>query len=231
MKKFILMMAMVLAATVSAFAQNSSEKVDTASVTTVAPLTTEQHIQSIDSVLQSVSAELTAIKSLDNTTGGFNLQTIGEEVLIPIVGIVFVFGMPVLIILFIFIFKHKNKKAQCEVAVKALEMGKDIPEGLFKNDTTTNGSNQMSKGIMNFFLGIGLGIFLWSLTGEFGLGCIGFMVMFIGLGQIIIHKIQNPSQEPFIRMTKNEDTGESHLKFGGIELNNKEKAEKNTTEE
>lgn len=84
---------------------------------------------------------------------------------------------------------------------------------------------------MSIFTGLGLGIFLWALTGEFGIGCIGFMIMFIGIGQVIIYKIQNPSKDPFIRMHRDENTGEATLKFGGIELVDKKKKQETENEQ
>lgn len=233
MKKMILIMAMVLATAVPALAQDFSVDVtDSISQVTETPLTVEQHIQSIDSVLQCISAKMVSMEYSGNShMNGFNFGQMGKEVLVPIIAIVFSFGMPIVIVLLILLFKHKNKKAQCALAAKALEAGKDIPEGLFYKEELREGNSLMAKGIKNLFLGLGLGIFLWAITDEFGLGCIGFMIMFIGLGQIVIHKIQNPSPEPFIRMNKDEKTGESFLKVGGIELKHKEKTEQNSTEE
>ena len=43
-----------------------------------------------------------------------------------------------------------------------------------------------SQGIKNTFTGIGLFIFLWAITGEFGIGAIGLLVTFMGIGQWII---------------------------------------------
>ena len=39
-------------------------------------------------------------------------------------------------------------------------------------------------------VGIGLFIFLWAITEEFGLGCIGLLVMFTGFGQLVIYYTQ-----------------------------------------
>ena len=43
--------------------------------------------------------------------------------------------------------------------------------------------------------GIGLFIFLWAITGEFGLGCIGLLVMFTGFGQLVIFYSQQKKNE------------------------------------
>ena len=62
-----------------------------------------------------------------------------------------------------------------------------LPENLFKEADSTD---IRSKGIKNVFVGIGLFIFLWAITEEFGLGCIGLLVMFTGFGQLVIYYTQ-----------------------------------------
>ena len=49
--------------------------------------------------------------------------------------------------------------------------------------------------IAPIFVGIGLFIFLWAITGEFGLGCIGLLVMFTGFGQLVIFYSQQKKNE------------------------------------
>ncbi len=63
---------------------------------------------------------------------------------------------------------------------------------LFKEAAATD---IRSKGINNIFVGIGLFIFLWAITGEFGLGCIGLLVMFTGFGQLVIFYSQQKKNE------------------------------------
>ena len=50
----------------------------------------------------------------------------------------------------------------------------------------------LKKGVS---VGIGLFIFLWAITGEFGLGCIGLLVMFTGFGQLVIFYSQQKKNE------------------------------------
>ena len=52
-----------------------------------------------------------------------------------------------------------------------------------------------TKGISNVFCGIGLFIFLWAITEEFGVACIGLLVMFTGFGQLVIYYTQNPKKQ------------------------------------
>ena len=108
---------------------------------------------------------------------------VGSGVLITLVSIIMVFGFPIFIIFIVFFFRYKNRKARYRLAEQALAAGQPLPDNLFKEVKTNDSRNQ---GIKNTFTGIGLFIFLWAITGNFGIGTIGLMVMFIGLGQWFI---------------------------------------------
>lgn len=158
-----------------------------------------------------------AADSIDNSTDSspdVDLGPIGKlghlngnlAMMIPILAILLTFLTPLLIILIVFLYKYKNKRAKYRVAERALESGKDIPEGLFAATekvkthvtyTRTNTGKKVKnieiisdplreKGIKNICLGSGLFIFLWALTSSFGLGCIGLLIAFMGLGEYLI---------------------------------------------
>ena len=75
-------------------------------------------------------------------------------------------------------------------------------------------------------VGIGLFIFLWAITGEFGLGCIGLLVMFTGFGQVVIYYTQQSKNgEPFIQVKNDKENEEQSVKIGGIEISNRRKNE------
>ena len=112
--------------------------------------------------------------------------------MIAVTAIVFVFGLPLLIIFVVFFFRYKNRKAKYRLAEQALASGQQLPENFFKETAATD---IRSKGINNIFVGIGLFIFLWAITGEFGLGCIGLLVMFTGFGQLVIFYSQQKKNE------------------------------------
>ena len=105
------------------------------------------------------------------------------------------------------------------LAEQALAAGQQLPPEFFKETKEGESKDLRSRGIKNIFLGIGLFIFLWALTGEFSLGCIGLLIMFTGFGQVTIYYTQ-PGQDgkPFIRMERDEKTGYRYMKVGGIEL-------------
>lgn len=149
--------------------------------------------------------------------------------IVPIVAIVFVFGLPALLIFIIFYFRYKNRKAKYRLAEQALASGQQLPpeffEGMEKQDLR-------SKGIKNIFLGIGLFIFLWAITENFGLGCIGLLIMFTGFGQLVTYYTR-PENRPDIHIERDETTGQRTVKIGGIEISNRKKPTDNnpTTDE
>jgi len=204
MKQFMIAFMMMLAMSISMMGQASPKK---ATLTKNPAANVTLTVQTTSSDSDSIASDsLTSLKSLaqdDNSDNG-ELKSLKAELkgfpfedsaglVVPVIAILAVFGMPVFIILIVFVFRHKNKQAQYRLAEKALENGKDIPEGLFKE--IEKPTNIYAKGVKNAFLGLGLGIFLWALTGEFGLGCIGFMIMLMGIGQIVIHYTQKPSDK------------------------------------
>lgn len=154
---------------------------------------------------------------------GFDLNTNTAEAVISIIAIVFFFSIPLLIIFIVFFFRYKNRKAKYRLAEQALANGQQLPENFFKQAET---EDIRIKGIKNVFTGIGLFIFLWAITGSFGVGCIGLLIMFTGFGQLVIHySQQNKSGNPFIKVENDEKTGKSNIKVGGIEISNQEKTE------
>ncbi|MEL5895229.1 DUF6249 domain-containing protein [Bacteroides sp. GD17] len=119
--------------------------------------------------------------------GSFSFGDKASETLITVTAIVFVFGLPLLIIFVIFFFRYKNRKAKYRLAEQALARGQQLPENFFKEAAS---NDIRSKGINNIFVGIGLFIFLWAITTQFSIGCIGLLIMFTGFGQLVIYYSQ-----------------------------------------
>lgn len=112
-----------------------------------------------------------------------------EEVLFPIIITSILLLTTIAVIFIIFYFRHKTKKAQYELVSQALAAGKELPKELFTRKEQIS-NDIFAKGVKNATIGLGLGILFWAITGEFGIGCIGFTVMLMGIGQIIIYKVQ-----------------------------------------
>lgn len=119
---------------------------------------------------------------------GFKGLEMGDT-LIALVAIVFTFGMPVFIVLIVFLFRYFNRRAKYRIAEKALATGQPIPEGLFKGGNPD--TDLTEKGIKNICVGLGLFIFLWVVTGRFGVGSIGLLVLFTGVGEYLIARSRN----------------------------------------
>lgn len=110
-------------------------------------------------------------------------SVIGEEYLVAIISVLAVFSLPVFILFVIFYFRYKNRQARYHLAEQALAAGQPLPEGFIRESKP---KDYRSVGITNTFTGIGLFIFLWAITGSFGIGAIGLLVMFMGIGHWII---------------------------------------------
>lgn len=108
------------------------------------------------------------------------------ETIITLTAIICSCALPLLIIFAAFWFNYKTKQAKYRLASQALNCGKEVPKGLFQSDDAhTENKRILSKGIKNTFLGLGLSIVLWYLTGEEGLAAIGCLISCMGIGQVI----------------------------------------------
>ena len=107
---------------------------------------------------------------------------------VAIIGIIMVFGAPALIVLTYFYFRHKRRQAELRVIEQAIAAGQPIPQELLEAKIKIKSKkDSLASGINTICVGLGLFIFLWALTGEFGLTCIGLLVMFTGFGKVIIY--------------------------------------------
>lgn len=133
---------------------------------------------------------------------------VGSGVIISIVAIIFIFGLPIFIIFIVFFFRYKNRKARYRLAEQAIAAGQPLPENFIKEK---KGYDPRHQGINNTFTGIGLFIFLWAITGSIGIGSIGLLVMFIGLGQWLIgatSKKENKDNQENKEKQENKDNSE-----------------------
>ena len=101
----------------------------------------------------------------------------------PITALIIIFTFIVILTFIVFYFQYKGRKERYRLAEQTLTSGQPFPESLFKNKSE---STQEFKGIKKTFLGFGLFIFLWAITGEFSIGSIGLLIMSVGIGQWII---------------------------------------------
>ncbi len=123
-----------------------------------------------------------------------------QEMEVAIIAILCVFLAPALVILFYLYFRYKNRQHRYRLMEQALASGQPLPAEMLqqaKGAKQVEVDGNLAKGVKNACLGVGLFIFLWALTDEFGLACVGLLIMFIGFGQIIIHYLTQQSQAPW----------------------------------
>lgn len=173
MKQLFITLAMVLAFGTAMTAQTVNDSLTVAE----------------DSAATIQAAEESVVQFTTPMDTSFFTSYTASEVLLPIVITTIVFSTVIAVIFVIFYFRHKTKKAQYDLVSQALASGKELPEGLFAQREETINDESFAKGVKNTALGLGLGVFLWAVTGEFGIGCIGFILMLMGIGQIIIYKV------------------------------------------
>lgn len=104
--------------------------------------------------------------------------------------LILIFGFPILILFLAFYFRHKSQRERYRLIEKAIESGQPIPESFLKESMN---KDTTSKGIKNMCLGAGLFFFLWAITDSLGMGCIGLLIFFTGLGQWLVARNQRPT--------------------------------------
>ncbi|SVB80472.1 uncharacterized protein METZ01_LOCUS233326, partial [marine metagenome] len=121
------------------------------------------------------------------------------EILIPIFGIVGVFGMPVFIVLIVFYFEKRNKEQFHTTLQKLIESGQELSPDLLRSipgyKVEKNGDrNDIRSGTITAAVGIGIALFGHIGVEEEALVGIGLLVFSIGLG-ILVYGIYNRNKK------------------------------------
>ena len=118
--------------------------------------------------------------------------------LIPIFGIVGIFGMPVFIILIVFYFDKRNKEQFHSTLQKLIESGQELSPELLQSIPgykKENGErNDIRTGTITAAVGIGIALFGQFGVSETELFGIGLLVFSIGLG-ILAYGIYNKDKK------------------------------------
>lgn len=123
-----------------------------------------------------------------------------EDLLIPVLAILLIFGGPVLLIIVIAVLRYRTtaqrEKARSENIARLLEAGRDVPLELLDHTVSERkDENMLRKGITNLGVGIGITIFLVNFLGI-GIGSVGFIVIGLGVAQLVIWQLASPKQAP-----------------------------------
>lgn len=187
-----LLLAFTTSTVINAQKQSSIEKDSTENVKVTLSKKTDTKADESNTTVTVIGVDTTAGKDDNDLPFGNLSDTISRGILISIIAIVAVFGLPVFILFVIFFFRYKNRKARYRLAEQAIAAGQPLPENFIRENRP---ADQRSQGIKNTFTGIGLFIFLWAITGEFGIGAIGLLIMFMGIGQWIIGSKQQKTDD------------------------------------
>ena len=226
-----LLLAFTTSTVINAQKQSSIEKDSTENVKVTLSKKTDTKADESNTTVTVIGVDTT---DMDTTAGkddndlpfGNLSDTISGGILISIIAIVAVFGLPVFILFVIFFFRYKNRKARYRLAEQAIAAGQPLPENFIRENRP---ADQRSQGIKNTFTGIGLFIFLWAITGEFGIGAIGLLVTFMGIGQWIIGSKQQAqgTDAPRTYTThKDEKKNQDNVKNDSFEIIPSESGEK-----
>ena len=130
-----------------------------------------------------------------------------HEELIALVTVIMLLGLPVFIIIPTLLFKYLNRRAKYRLASEAIAAGQKLPKDLFDSGQSVLDYNQrtLTKGIRNICLGIGLGVFLWLLTHEESITAIGFLIVCMGVGQVIIAYVTRSSNRQENNLPKEQE--------------------------
>lgn len=113
----------------------------------------------------------------------------GWALLIPLFGITFLFGGPVLVVIVVAVLHYRSKARRIElraqIVLKALEAGRELPEAVFPGDEAPDGRVNLRRGVRNLGLGFAILLPLGFLAG-FDVGSLGLIPMSIGVAQLCL---------------------------------------------
>ena len=108
--------------------------------------------------------------------------------LIPIVGMLVSFGLPVLLVAVILYYKHRKQRMTHDTIVKLAEKGLPVPHELLEPPVPRKAySSGLRGGLVLVGLGIALGIFLREVQGPWSIGLIPGV---LGVALLIAWKIE-----------------------------------------
>ena len=170
-------------------------KGDTLSITTFDPNSVAKS-DSINGVSRDEDYELTKedIRSIMhemNIDGRWFSATVGGIILCIVMGGI----LPLAIILAALYFRHRNRKLKYETMQKIIDSGQPLPENfakIFEGEAKEN-TGLFEKGVKNIGIGIALSLFLWLMTGEAWMGCIGLFVVANGVSQLLTYYKYKPT--------------------------------------
>ncbi|WP_136256511.1 DUF6249 domain-containing protein [Metallibacterium scheffleri] len=119
-------------------------------------------------------------------------STASTAMLVPIFGIIFVFGIPIVAIIGGIMYASRRARLQQELLMKLAETGQPIPPELFHSDLFNGrrtGKSPLRGGLVVSAAGIGVMLYGWIL-GETSLVAAGLIPLVIGLALLLAAVIE-----------------------------------------
>ena len=108
-----------------------------------------------------------------------------------ILSVLFGIFLPLIIIVAVLLYRYYSRKKKYELAQKIVESGQPLPENFakaFEEDYNREEDRGLyEKGVKNIAIGIALSIFLFLMTHELFLACIGLFVVANGVSQVLAY--------------------------------------------
>ena len=114
-----------------------------------------------------------------------------SEIIPGVVAIVLLFGGPVVIVALVSFNNRRKREMVHQTINKIIEQGRDVPvELLDALDKGKNGKSMLAKGTINVALGIGIGAWLWAISGP-DVATVGLIPLCIGFAQLVNWKLEH----------------------------------------
>lgn len=115
-----------------------------------------------------------------------------EDLLIPIFGIIFVFGSPVVIVALALAAYKRKRALMHETINKMIDSGQPVPADMIAAFEANKPANHLKVGAILLATGLGLAFFLTVLTGP-KIASVAALPLFLGVAFLILHKLDKPS--------------------------------------
>lgn len=204
-KILTMMLVMTLMAATSAFSLNAQNQKKPAAPATeqVAPVNAEP----ADSA--AIAVDEPAVNDAEEESHDRQEGWLGEHgavLLVPLFGIIFSIGGPILLVIMFFYFSYRNKRNRFKVIEKAIEHGvaNEQLEKLFEEQKSRKKS-PIYSGLACFMTGVGCFLAYYMFMSEPILGIAGLITLMVGLGMIIAYCIEKKEKQ-------NDDNGSEGAK-------------------
>ena len=164
----------------------AATKGDTLSITTFDPKSVAKS-DSINNANKGEDYELTKedvrsiMREMDIDTG------LSNTLVFIILSISLCVVLPIVFVLAVLLYRYYSRKKKYELAQRILDSGQPLPENFLNElkEEYREDAGLFEKGVKNVAIGIALTAFLWLMTGEAFLACIGLFVVANGASQLI----------------------------------------------